>query len=121
MILVGNQQFEIRRQELVTRQRAERKALSNKLEQRQSVECAERQNRYRTGFMGFWDRLSGTHNQIKKQNEQEAHKATIRDRTEKDVLITRHLEQRKRLNAIRVQERNEYQTQKQELKKDVQT
>ncbi len=116
-----NKQFEKRRIELVTRQRAERKTLNDKLEQRQTAECAERQNRYRSGIMGFWDLLSGTHNRIKKQNALETDQATIRDRAEKDALITRHLEQRKRLNTIRIQERSEYQSQKQEIQKDAQT
>lgn len=116
-----NKQFEKRRQELITRQRAERKSLRDKLDQRQTAECAERHNRYRKGIVGFWDRLSGTHNRIKKQNEKETHQATIRDRAEKDALITRHLEQRRRLNSIRTVEHSEYQTQKQELNKDAQT
>ena len=84
------------------------------------AECAERQNRYRKGIVGFWDRLSGTHKRIKKQNELETYNATIRDRAEKDALIFRNLEQRRRLNSIRIKERNEYQTQRQELQKDVQ-
>lgn len=62
----SNKQFELRRQELVSKQRAERKALTEKHEARQTAECLERQNRYRKGVMGLWDRLSGTHKRIKK-------------------------------------------------------
>ncbi len=109
----------MRRHELVAKQRAERKALAEKHEARQIAECLERQNSYRKGVMGLWDRLSGTHKRIKKQNEQEMLNAQIRDKAEKDALIAQHIEQRKRLNTVRVQERNEYITQKQEFQQDI--
>ena len=45
----------------------------------------------------------------------------MRDRAEKEQLIFGHLEQRRRLNTIRIQEHNEHQSQKQEIRQDVQT
>lgn len=114
-------QFEMRRQELVARQRAERRALAEKLNQRKTTEQKQRQMRYRSGFAGIWDRLSGGHSRIKKQNEREAYQAFIRDREEKDRLVTGHLEQRRRLEAIRTQEHNDHRLQKQDLRQDAQT
>ncbi|MFZ2171643.1 MAG: hypothetical protein WAW61_18640, partial [Methylococcaceae bacterium] len=113
-------QFEKRRQELVSRQRAERRGLSDRLEQRQAAELGIRQKRFRTGFRGLWDRFSGERSRIKKQNERETFEAFVRDKAEKEELIFRHLDQRKSLNAFRVQERNEHQNQKQELREDAQ-
>lgn len=114
-------QFEMRRQELIERQRAERRALNEKISRRQEEERKERQKRFNTGLKGLWDWVSGKRGQIKVQNEREAYESTLRDRKEKEELIFRHLEQRRRLNALRTQERNEYQEQTQELRQDVQT
>jgi hypothetical protein len=84
------------------------------------LEQKQRQQRFRTGFKGLWDRFSGEHKRIKKQNEQETYQSLIRDRTEKETLIFRHLDQRRNLNAFRVQARQDYETQKEELRQDVQ-
>ncbi|MDD5320482.1 MAG: hypothetical protein PHD43_07695 [Methylococcales bacterium] len=113
-------QFEKRRQELVSRQRAERQSLNDRLEQRQAAENKIRQKRFRTGAKGLWDRFSGEHSRIKKQNERETFEAFVRDRAEKEELIFRHLDQRRNLNAFRIQERQEHQNQKQELRQDAQ-
>ncbi|MGH8559360.1 MAG: hypothetical protein ACRESZ_18315 [Methylococcales bacterium] len=55
-----------------------------------------------------------------KQNERETFEAFIRDRAEKEELIFRHLDQRRSLNTLRTQERNEHQRKKQEIRQDVQ-
>jgi len=91
----GQTQFEKRRQELVSRQRAERRALNDRLEQRQAAEREQQQKRFRTGFRWLWDRFSGEHSRIKKQNERETFEAFVRDQAEKEELIFRHLEQRR--------------------------
>jgi hypothetical protein len=113
-------QFEKRRQELIARQRGERRSLNERQEQRQNEERQKRQQRFRTGIRGIWDRLSGDHKRIRKQNEREIYAAFVRDRAEKEELIFRHLEQRRNLNALRVRERHEYRDQKQELRSDAQ-
>ncbi len=112
--------FEKRRQELVAKQRAERRSLNNRLEQRQNKEQEIRQHRFRTGFKGLWDRFSGEHGRVKKLNEREIYESFVRDRAEKEGLIFRHLDQRRNLNAYRVQTRQDFRTQKEELKQDVQ-
>jgi hypothetical protein len=109
-----------RRQELIEHQRAERRALSEQQEQRQNEERGKRQKRFRSGIRGIWDRLSGDHKRIRKQNEREFYEAFIRYRMEKEEIISRHLEQQRNINSFRVQERNEHQVQKQELRQDVQ-
>ncbi len=114
-------QIEQQRQELVARQRAQRQALNDRFEQRQRAEYQQRQKRFRTGFKGFWDRLTGQHSRIKAQNEREAHESFARDRAEKEQLVFQHLEQRRSLNVLRIQERAGHQHQKQELQQDVQT
>jgi len=43
-------QFQQQRQDLVARQRAERRALNDRLEQHQRAECEQRQKRFRSGF-----------------------------------------------------------------------
>jgi hypothetical protein len=113
--------FEKRRQELVTRQRAERQTLNDRLEQRQQLEQEKRQHRFRAGLKGLWDRFSGEHGRVKKLNERETYESFVRDRAEKEELISRHLDQRRNLNAYRVQTRQNYRAQKEELKQDVQT
>ncbi len=46
---------------------------------------------------GLWDRFTGNHSQIKKQNEAEVYQSMISDRQEKDTLIHKQLEQRQTL------------------------
>jgi hypothetical protein len=113
-------QFEKRKQELITRQRVERRTLEETQEKRQTEERKTRQQRFRTGIRGIWDRLSGEHKRIRKLNEREAFEAFARDQSEKEEFIFRHLEQRRRLNALRIQDRNEYQLEKEELRQDIQ-
>jgi len=88
-------QFENRRKELVTRQRAERRVLKNRLEERQAAERQQRQQRFHTGFKGLWDWLSGEKARIKKQNEHETLESAARDRSEKEQ--SKYLRQSRRL------------------------
>ncbi|MGH8647067.1 MAG: hypothetical protein ACREX4_22465 [Gammaproteobacteria bacterium] len=104
----------------MARHRAQRQTLNDRLEQRQRIEREERQKRFRTGFRGLWDRLTGLHSRIKTLNEREACESFVRDRAEKEQLIVQHLEQRGGLDAIQNREHNEQQHQKRELQQDVQ-
>ena len=103
---------------LVRRQRAERQALKDKIEQRRVAESIRRQGRFRKGLGGLWDRLRGEHRRIKEQNEREAEAAMIRDRTELDALAFRQLEQRRRLNIFRLETRQRH-DEGRELRKDM--
>jgi hypothetical protein len=111
--------FEQRRLALVSKQRAERAALLQGQEQRQVEEARRRQERYRTGFKGLWDRLRGEHGRIRKENEREAYDAMLRDRTEKEALIFRHLAARRQLETLRHQERQQTTEARRELKSDI--
>lgn len=84
---------------LVRRQKAERLALERKHETRQLAEAEARQSRYRSGLAGLWDRLRGEHAKIRDRNALEAYESLLRDRREKDALITQHLDQRSKLKS----------------------
>lgn len=87
------------RDALVAKQKAERAALDQTQEVRRTQELKARQARFRTGLRGIWDRVTGAHARIKAQNENEAYAAFVRDRTEREALIVRHLETRQALKG----------------------
>jgi hypothetical protein len=92
--------YEKRKANLVERQRVERKAFFDTLESRRIAESKDRQQRFRKGVKGLWDRLRGEHKRIQQRNEKEAIEAYLRDRTAKDKLILSQLEQRQKLDAV---------------------
>jgi hypothetical protein len=83
----------------VQRQRDEREKVRAAQEQRWSAETAARAQRLSKGFRGVWDRLTGKHAEIKRQNERETLLGFYRDRQEKDDLIFRQIEERQRLGS----------------------
>ena len=84
---------------MTRRQRVEREYLQHAQAQRWEDEVKARQERFNKGLRGLLDRVTGRRRQIKQHNEREALHAQARDREEKDRLIFRHLEQRRRLQA----------------------
>nr|WP_281719909.1 relaxase/mobilization nuclease domain-containing protein [Nitrosomonas nitrosa] len=111
--------FEQRRMALIAKQRAERESLLKAQETRRIQETKWRQERYRTGLKGLWDRLRGEHGRIRKENERDAYGAMLRDRREKDAFIFRHLAARRQLEALRQQERKQSIEARRELKRDI--
>lgn len=103
---------------LIAKQQEQRRIQLGMLEARQRAEATERQERFRTGTKGLWDRISGQHKRIQRQNELEALEAFRRDRAAKDELIFRHLEQTKRLKRQHELEISKTLDQKRELEKD---
>lgn len=87
-----------KKEQIVQRQRAEREQLRQRQEERQAQETKERAARFSRGFRGLWDRFTGKHSKIRAQNEHEALQAATRDRTERDRLIHRQLEERRTLH-----------------------
>ena len=85
------------RKALIAEQRAERRALTQKLVLRERAEAQARQERFRKGFAGAWDALRGETQRIRAENQQDAWQALMRDQSEKDALVFRHLEQRRDL------------------------
>src|SRR5690606_13854007 len=68
--------------QVIQRQREERSQLQQSRELRWNAENAERAARLSKGFRGIWDRLTGKHSELKRQNEREALVALRRDREE---------------------------------------
>lgn len=78
-----------RRNETVQRQREEREHFEKAQQERWAQETRERTQRLSKGFRGLWDRLTGKHVQIRRQNELETVRSMQRDRAEKSALIFR--------------------------------
>ena len=110
--------FERRRQSLVRRQRRDRDSLRQRQESRNVEETRIRQARFRRGLKGLWDRLTGEHKRIRKENECEAEAAKIRDRHEKDAIVFRQLEDRRLLRDLNLQSIAELTRQKRDLLRD---
>ena len=75
----------------------ERKRLEAGLAKRQLAEDHIRASRFRTGMKGAFDRLSGRHSRVRKQNEMEAWMALQRDREQRQALIAAQLAERREL------------------------
>ena len=113
--------FTFRRNTLVGRQTYERQSLKEAQERRQFTEAKARQERFRGGFKGLWDRMNGTYKRIRIFNEQEALQALQRDQKERDELIFKHLDQRKQLDIFKLQIRRDHTRQRQDLEQDRKT
>jgi len=110
--------YEKQKAELVARQRCERKMFLDRLETRRIVERKERQQRFRKGVKGLWDRLRGEHQRTKKRNEKEAYEAYLRDITEKDRVIRDQLAQRQKLDAVHNRKCERFEKKEMTLKHD---
>jgi hypothetical protein len=86
-----------RKTDMVGRHQDERQKLWAAHERRWQAETMARAQRLPKGFSGIWHRLTGQYAKIKARNEYEALQAWRRDRSEKDELIFRQLEQRQKL------------------------
>lgn len=106
------------RQRLVQKQRQARKQLAQKLERRRILEVKQRQERFRTGLKGLWDRVRGEHRQIREQNEQEAWQAHLRDQKIKDDTVFRDLDKRRHLTRAQSVERSALKDQAKDLAQD---
>ena len=91
--------IEFRRQQMAERQRAERKALNERLAARQEQEAKARASRLAKGISGLWSRITGRHSKIKRQNEYDAWQSTRRDQLERDTLIAQQLNERRTLQT----------------------
>lgn len=88
-----------KRQDLKTRHAQEREKLDEGQRRRHQTETRERGMRFTKGFRGLWDRISGEHAKIKKQNEVEAFFGLQRDRQQRHTLVEAQLEERRTLQA----------------------
>ena len=109
---------ETSKRELLERQTAERQTLFDGIEERRIRDTQARQERFRTGIAGLWDRLRGEHRRLREENEKEAYDALLRDRREKDELIFAQLEARRELQERHRQEVERLQDQQRALADD---
>ncbi|CAA0099198.1 Uncharacterised protein [Halioglobus japonicus] len=95
-----------------THHEAQRQSLALKQEKQRQQECLRRKQRLNTGLRGMWDRLSGQHSRTRRANEDEAYKALVRDREERDHLIFGQLQERQSLQtdvkSLRVAHQQEF-------------
>lgn len=91
--------LEARKADLTNLHRQARARLNQHHEARWIAETNRRAARMSRGFRGIWDRLTGRHAHIRRENENEAWQALQRDQAERDDLIERHLDQRRALQA----------------------
>lgn len=104
---------------IVERQRRERADLVKRQQIRWARETAERAARLNKGFRGVWDRLTGTHARIARQNEIDAWISLKRDRRERDVLIETHLDERQGLHQIVREARDAHANDMAQLHRDI--
>ena len=95
----------LKKTQLRERQRSERAAQQKAQQERQNAEAKMRAGRFRRGLRGIWDWLSGKSKETKRQNECEAKLAKQRDRDERDALIQKQLQQRRRIQGEIVEAR----------------
>ena len=112
--------FEQRKQALIERHQNERKELFDKIELRRVEETRLRQSRFRKGLGGLWDKLSGKNKHIQRENDNQAYQAHLRDRAEKDALIFRQLEQRRKFDELKEKEKDRFKIDKSDLQRDIQ-
>lgn len=110
--------YEQQKADLIARQKSERQSIFEKIEARQFEEAQARQERFRSGLGGFWDKLRGEHKRIQAQNEKEAYESLIRDRQQKDQFIFQQLEQRQELELLRKRETERFEAQQRDLAHD---
>lgn len=111
-------EFAENRTALVARQRHERAAQDHAFKARREAEAQTRQERFRSGFKGLWDRVRGEHRRIQEQNLKEAAGAAKRDSNERDRLVFQHLSQRRDIVKAQVPMRERYREASRALKTD---
>lgn len=112
------QRSEAEKQRMVEAQRAERLRFDLEHQQRQLREQAERQERFRRGVLGLWDRITGEHRRIAEQNRIETEAAQKRDREARDKIVFAQVEQRQILRQRAHQHQIELKRQAEELQAD---
>ena len=89
--------IEYRRTQLVQRHRSERKRLNDGHKARWQQETNARAARLPKGIGGIWSRITGKHSKIRQENEAQAWKSHLSDRSENDTLIMDQLAERQKL------------------------
>jgi len=108
-----------RKTQIVQRQRDERARQIKEHEERTARETRERLQKFRIGFRGLWDRLTGKHSKTRRQNELETLQAQNRDRAQREKLIQRQLEERRTLHQQLKWTKHVHAKQIEELHRDI--
>lgn len=106
-------------QTMKTQHQNQRDVLEEQQDERWQQEEQERIARLPRGLSGIWHRFTGKYQKIKAQNHAEVKDNDIRDRDEKQTLITRQLQERGRLQERIVQMRERYNQGMLELREDI--
>lgn len=111
--------IDFRKAEVVGRHQEERRQMTEVHEKRWQAETLARAARLPKGMSGIWHRLTGRYSKIKAQNETEVMESLRRDRSEKDSMIFRQLEERQRLQQEIRTQREAAQEELMQLRQDV--
>ena len=115
----GRKALEFRRSEMAGRHREERKMLIEAQEKRWTAETNARAARLPRGFSGIWQRITGKYSKIREQNERAAWAALLRDRSERDTLVSAQLDERRDLQYEMREQRERQQADLLLLREDV--
>ena len=113
------QPLTIQRETMTEAHKVERKRFNQQQQERWNVETNARAQRISKGFKGLWDKLTGKHAQIRKQNEMETFFKHERDKKQAHDLRTAQMNERRTLQAQIQQQRIEATKQQTELHKDL--
>ncbi len=97
----------------------ERQRFDSMLKHRRLTETKDRAARLRTGILGLWDRVRGEYRKIEARNAEEAKQANIRDRQQRQTLLTSQHATRHKLQAEIVRVRKDYRAKAAELYRDL--
>lgn len=91
--------LETRKLSLAKNLREERAKLDDGQKARFEAETQARAQRFRGGMRGFWDKLTGTHSKLEKQNQMEALWALGCDQEQRQALVHAQLQERQKLQT----------------------
>lgn len=103
---------------MVQRHRQERTRMADAQKERWQRENLMRATRFRRGMKGLWDRVTGQHARIRKENERHADASRQRDMDERQMLREAQLGARRQLQSRIVALREERQSQLLDIRQD---
>lgn len=113
------QPIEQRRIDMKERHATERQAMSAGQQTRSEAEARQRAAKFRSGIAGLWDRFTGKHAALRRENEQDAFNAMRRDRAQRDGLVAEQLKERRSLQREIIAVRHRHETRTRALHRDI--
>lgn len=111
--------LEAERGSMVQRQREERRKIEAAQRDRWSAESRARASRFKSGFIaGLWQRVTGQHTNIRKQNEAETYAALKRDQKQRQALFDAQLSERQLLQIKMLDVRKRHAGLSREIRQD---